>query len=144
MVSVFLGLVYANFFEWFAHKYIFHKCGKKKNSIVGFHWRDHHKTSRKNAFEDKKTSTSEIVWLLFALLLHLPTYFLSPLFFATLIFCSMWYYLVHQYAHNHPQWAKKYLRWHYDHHMGKDQDKNWNVTYPLCDYLLGTREKYDY
>jgi sterol desaturase/sphingolipid hydroxylase (fatty acid hydroxylase superfamily) len=26
--------------------------------------------------------------------------------------------------------------------MGKDQDSNWCVTFPLFDYILGTRRKY--
>src|SRR5689334_15461952 len=43
-----LGLLYCNFVEWFAHRYILHGLGKKKNSISNFHWHDHHKNARRN------------------------------------------------------------------------------------------------
>jgi sterol desaturase/sphingolipid hydroxylase (fatty acid hydroxylase superfamily) len=43
-----------------------------------------------------------------------------------------------------PEWAKKHLRWHYEHHMGKDQNKNFCVTKPWFDWIMGTRVKYDY
>ena len=39
-------------------------------------------------------------------------------------------------------WARKHLPWHYDHHMGKNSNKNWAVRLPIFDYLLGTREIY--
>ena len=56
----------------------------------------------------------------------------------------MLYLLIHNISHKYPEFSKKYIRWHYDHHMGKNQNKNWCVTYPLADYLLGTRIKYEY
>ncbi len=34
------------------------------------------------------------------------------------------------------------MPWHYDHHMGKDQNSNWCVTHPLFDMVLGTRKEY--
>ena len=45
-------------------------------------------------------------------------------------------------AHLDPEWAREHLPWHYDHHMGRDQNANWCVTYPLFDYVMGTRRKY--
>jgi hypothetical protein len=39
-----------------------------------------------------------------------------------------------------PEWAKKRIPWHYDHHMNTIQDANWCVTRPWFDYLMGTRE----
>jgi sterol desaturase/sphingolipid hydroxylase (fatty acid hydroxylase superfamily) len=52
------------------------------------------------------------------------------------------YYLVHKKSHLDPEWARKHLPWHYDHHMGPNQDANWCVTLPLFDHLMGTREHY--
>ena len=49
------------------------------------------------------------------------------------------YYYLHRRAHLEPEWAKKKLPWHYDHHMNSNQDANWCVTKPWFDYLLGTR-----
>ena len=34
------------------------------------------------------------------------------------------------------------LPWHYDHHMGKNQNANWGVTTDWVDRLAGTRIKY--
>jgi len=33
------------------------------------------------------------------------------------------------------------MPWHYDHHMGKNQDSNWGVTVEWVDKLFNTREK---
>ena len=41
-----------------------------------------------------------------------------------------------------PEWARENLPWHYDHHMGPNQDANWCVTRPWFDDLMGTREPY--
>ena len=37
---------------------------------------------------------------------------------------------------------RRWAPWHYDHHMGKNQDANWCVTFPLWDHILGTRIHY--
>lgn len=34
------------------------------------------------------------------------------------------------------------MPWHYDHHMGPNQHKNWCVTKPWFDVIMGTRERY--
>ena len=40
--------------------------------------------------------------------------------------------------------GKQHLPWHYDHHMGRDQNANWCVTHPLFDNVMGTRKIYTY
>ena len=40
------------------------------------------------------------------------------------------------------EWAKKNIPWHYEHHMGNNQDANWGVTNSFWDLLIGTRVKY--
>ena len=52
------------------------------------------------------------------------------------------YWRVHKKAHEDPAWAREHLPWHYDHHMGPNQDANWCVTRPWFDILMGTREPY--
>jgi len=49
---------------------------------------------------------------------------------------------MHQKAHQDVEWAKKYMPWHYDHHMGRNQHANWGVTTAFWDLIMGTREKY--
>ena len=64
-----------------------------------------------------------------------------PAFFLGVLCGGFRYYFVHKKAHLNPEWAKEKLPWHYEHHMGKNQDSNWCVTFPLWDYILGTRQK---
>ena len=79
---------------------------------------------------------------LFALsVLHAPLFFISPGFTLGVWFSIVAYYNLHKMSHIWPGWAKKWMPWHYDHHMGKNQDANWCVTFPLWDVIMRTREK---
>ena len=148
------GIVYVQFLEWFLHKYVLHGAllGKKPYSLLGFHWRSHHRSARITKFYDKDyeswprwdASGKELAALLFLALIHVPVYYISSVFFYTLISGAFTYYIVHRYSHLHPEWAMKWLPWHFDHHMGTNQDANWGVTTPLFDYLFATRIKYQY
>jgi sterol desaturase/sphingolipid hydroxylase (fatty acid hydroxylase superfamily) len=138
------GLLLANLMEWAIHKYFLHNLGKKKASLFWFHWGAHHREARKNNFIDSKVSPREIVGVFLLCLLTSPIIFISPIFYTGMFMYAMVYLLVHNYAHRNPDWCYKYMRWHYDHHMGKDQDKNWCIVVPFSDFLLGTRRKYDY
>jgi sterol desaturase/sphingolipid hydroxylase (fatty acid hydroxylase superfamily) len=52
------------------------------------------------------------------------------------------YRRVHRRAHIDPEWGRTHLPWHYDHHMGPNQHKNWGVTFEWFDRLRGTRVPY--
>jgi sterol desaturase/sphingolipid hydroxylase (fatty acid hydroxylase superfamily) len=52
------------------------------------------------------------------------------------------YFYMHQKSHRDVEWGKKHIPWHYDHHMGKNQDANWGVTTAIWDLIMGTREKH--
>ena len=49
---------------------------------------------------------------------------------------------IHKKSHLDPEWAKKNVPWHYDHHMGPDQNKNFGVRTDFFDRLFGTRREY--
>jgi len=147
VAQVVLGLLYANASEWFAHKYVFHVLGRKRKSIFSFHWRRHHRLSRTNNFFDEDYekpwgSGKEMLGLLFSVVIHIPLLFVVPIFTCTLFYGAFNYYHKHRKSHLEPEWAKKHLRWHYEHHMGRDQNKNFCVTRPWFDYVMGTRRKY--
>ena len=140
------GYMYATWLEWGIHKYILHGWGKNKDSWFNFHWHSHHKSCRKNGNIDESYNKflhhsvrREIFGLFFLLVLHMPIYFVMPYFFYTLVFCSARYFYMHQKSHRDVEWGKKNIPWHYDHHMGKDQDMNWGVTTPIWDIILDTR-----
>ena len=145
-ISVIAGYLYATWLEWVLHKYVLHKLGKKKNSWFSFHWSDHHQTCRKNDNKDEAYNkflptvvSREILGLYALLIFHLPLYIISPWFYYTLIASATRYFYVHQKAHRDVEWGKKSVPWHYEHHMGRNQETNWGVTTPLWDYILNTR-----
>lgn len=151
LLQVILGLLYGNFVEWVAHKYVLHRLGKNKNSPFAFHWHEHHRKSRLEKFYDddyekpiwnwnargKEAAGLGLLWLT-----HCWLFFFFPVFAITITYCVFNYYFTHKWAHQKPEWAKKHLRWHWEHHMGKNQEANFCVTQPWCDYLLGTRIHY--
>ena len=110
----------------------------------------HHRKSRKNNFYDddyekswtSAGSRSEIMGLILLALLHSPIFPVLPVLYLGILFGGFRYYFVHKKSHLDPEWAKKNVPWHHDHHMGKNQDANWGVTTDWVDRLLGTRIKH--
>ena len=152
MIGIPLGLLYTNLNEWLIHKHLLHGQGRKKTSFWSFHWHEHHNRVRKNemldeAYREKPfrkwdAHTKEIVSLMAGAAVVAPLLPIAPFFTLTCWWGAANYYRVHKKAHLDPQWAKEHLPWHYDHHMGPNQDANWCVSHPFFDYMLGTREEY--
>lgn len=145
VVGVLLGLLYGNFVEWFGHKYVLHGLGKKKSSLWSFHFHEHHKLVRQHNGGDPQYlnvtfKSPELRALSILTAIHLPLFFFFPAFTGTLVVHAIMYYTLHRKSHLDPMWAKKYLPWHYDHHMHY-QNHNWCVTFPLFDHIFGTRKK---
>lgn len=151
MIGIPLGLAWANVSEWLTHKYLLHGAGLRKDAVFAYHFHDHHRTVRTHAGADPgyqeplrgwNPQTKEVVGLAAAAALYVPLLPVAPFFTATM-WWSIWnYYQVHKRAHLDPAWAREHLPWHYDHHMGPDQHKNWCVTRPWFDLVMGTREVY--
>ena len=134
-------MMYGSMVEWLVHKIAFHRWGKNKNSMFAFHLRDHHVKSIKDNFYDPKVSALEWAGTLFLIGVHIPLYFLNPWFYLGASIYAVLFAVVHNYSHKYPEWAKKWVPWHYDHHM-KYQNDNMNVVLPIFDYVMGTRKKY--
>jgi sterol desaturase/sphingolipid hydroxylase (fatty acid hydroxylase superfamily) len=66
----------------------------------------------------------------------------APFFVGTMWYSAANYYVKHRRSHLDVEWAKEHLPWHYDHHMGPNQNANWCVTHPFFDHVMGTREPY--
>jgi sterol desaturase/sphingolipid hydroxylase (fatty acid hydroxylase superfamily) len=146
-----LGMLAANGVEWLVHKHVLHGLGKKRESFWAFHWHEHHRASRQNGHLDPHYSRSVFGWhaqgkeaaaLVAGGALLLPVLPIAPLFTLTMWGCGVNYWRVHRRAHQDPEWAKEHLPWHYDHHMGPQQDANWCVTKPWFDHIMGTRVPY--
>lgn len=153
MLGIPLGLLYANAGEWVIHRFVLHGLGKKKTSFWNFHWGEHHRASRKHDFRDPDYERSvfgahaqgkEALAVVGLMVAHAPLLPVAPLFTATVWYSALNYLYTHKRSHLDPAWAKEHLKHHYDHHMGLDQDKNWCVTRPWFDHLMGTRVDYEY
>ena len=152
MIGFPVGILVSNAFEWYAHKYVLHGTrtpeGRKspRPTSMKSHWA-HHKLVRTGGFHDEgylegyqnwrtKNEVNSLLALCAATSLALPV---APFFTLGTWYSAGNYFYKHRKAHLNPEWAKKHLPWHYDHHMNANQDANWCVTRPWFDYLMGTR-----
>ena len=139
MIGFILGIVYASFLEWWIHKILFHKYGKKRDSWFSFHLRGHHATAKKNNFLDPKFSFREAYGLCLLGFIHIPTCYVSPFFFCATVSYAIAFFVLHNYGHQYPEWAQKYQRWHWKHHM-ENPNENWNVVLPIADWIMKTNK----
>ncbi len=144
---VFAGIAIGMFIEWVAHKYLLHNFSKRIFSYS--HFSVHHKNCRKNGNYDPdyeqfppKTMDSglnEIVLLTSGIVALLPIVLISAWMWVGLVLHALVYYYIHRKCHIDVEWGKKWFPWHYEHHMGKNQNANWGVTNPVFDWLFRTR-----
>lgn len=111
------------------------------------HWA-HHREVRKQGFSDDcyvegldnwRTRNELMSLAVAAGVLSVVFYPFSKGMALAAIYSAGNYYYVHRRAHLEPDWAKRTIPWHYDHHMNSNQDANWCVTRPWFDYVMGTR-----
>jgi sterol desaturase/sphingolipid hydroxylase (fatty acid hydroxylase superfamily) len=142
------GIVLGSLIEWCAHKYLLHNF--RKRIFSHSHFSVHHRNCRKNDFYDADYECfppksfdgglMELALLASAVVVALPLAFVSFwLWFGLLAHAALYYY-VHRKCHIDVEWGKKWLPWHYEHHMGAEQNANWGVTNPVFDHLFGTRK----
>lgn len=151
MIGIPIALAAFNAGEWVMHRYVLHGLGKSRRSFFAYHFHEHHREARQNGGYDTfyhrsllgwHPQTKEALGLAALGALHLPLAPVAPFYTATVLYSLVRYYRVHRRAHLDPAWARHNLTWHYDHHMGPDQEANWCVTQPWFDYLMGTRVRY--
>ena len=110
-----------------------------------FHWK-HHKIARKNGNLDPdykmKLWQNETKIGVAAMVMHAPLLLYFPAFTITVLIYAFIYLVLHRKSHQHIEFFKKWLPWHYEHHMGRNQNANWCVICPLMDHVMGTREKW--
>lgn len=148
-----IALIFANGFEWYAHKYLLHgvpRQGQPRYSPVPTtmksHWA-HHKLVRTQGYYDEgyvegwsNWRTRNEIKSLLALTAGTTLLFpVAPFFTLGTYYAAGRYFYVHRRSHIDPEWGKKAIPWHYDHHMNSNQDANWCVTRPWFDYIMGTR-----
>ena len=151
MIGIPLGLIYANAGEWLIHKYLLHGRGRDPKSWWSFHIHEHHLASANLDMRDPAydrwrwrwdAQTREAAALALAAAVQIPLLPVAPFFAGAVLYSIANYYRVHKKAHLDPAWAREHLPWHVDHHMGPDPEKNWCVTKPWFDDIMGTRERW--
>ena len=146
-----IAWLYGLFFEYAVHRWILHGFGKKRDSILSFHFHEHHSLARRRNMHDEgylakgfypNSKTKEIIALVVAFFIHIPIAVIFP-WAGLAVFVSMLsYYRVHSKSHKNVEWARFVLPWHYDHHMGPNQNKNFGVRTDFFDRVFKTRKKY--
>ena len=142
MLGFVLGFLYGSILEYVIHRYVFHKLGKKKNSIFSYHVRGDHRLAAKNNFIDLTMSKVEFYGLIALVAIHLPVLYISFGFWLGVTLFAIAFKILHGIQHAYPEFTKKYMTWHWDHHM-TSPNKNFGVVVPWVDYLFLTRKKYD-
>ena len=142
MIGFLLGFMYGSLLEYLIHDHLFHRMGKKKDSIFSYHLKGHHRLAKKNGFVGLTLSIVEFYGLLLLIAIHLPLIYISFGFWFGVTLYAMAFKILHGVQHAYPDFTKKYMKWHWDHHM-KNPNKNFGVVVPWMDYLFGTRKKYD-
>jgi len=144
VLQVAIAWAYSHVLEYCLHRWLLHN--RKRKQWFKTHFGDHHKIARKNMMLDSKshepiqiTGDPEIKGLIALGVLHAPISIWYPFAYVTLVLAAITYFLVHRRAHQDFRWGREHLPWHYDHHMGKDQNVNWGVRLPWVDIVLGTR-----
>ena len=82
----------------------------------------------------------EIKGLALLALIHSPIAIWFPWAYLILAYSTVAYFLVHRRSHQDFRWARNYVPWHYDHHVGPNQNMNWGVRLPWVDWIVGTRQ----
>src|SRR5690606_14693975 len=104
-----------------------------------YHWKRHHRNARRHGNYDpdfdvpiarSQAQRVEVTGLAIFAALHLPLLPIAPFFTGAVLYGLVNYHRRHKRAHADPRWAREHLPWHYDHHMGPDQHKNWCVSRP--------------
>ena len=141
MFGFIVGFLYGSLLEYLIHRYVFHKLGRKKKSLWSYHLKGHHVLSRKNNFMDLTESNIESIGMFLLILIHVPLFLLNFGAWLGVTLYALAFKYLHGYQHKHPEFTKKYMKWHWEHHM-KDPNKNFGVVVPWMDYFFGTRKKY--
>ncbi len=137
-----MGFLYANFLDWGVHVLLHKPKGKSR---FKFHWK-HHGIARRNNNKDPdyklKIWHNETILTSLGVLAHLPLLWVWAPFAFTAMIYGVVYMFLHRMTHTYVDFFKRWMPWHYEHHMGKNQNANWCVICPLMDHLMGTRDKW--
>lgn len=151
---IFLSIIILSFMEWLLHRYVMHRehwiSRISFRNHAHYHHREFFDTFNKEENEVGKQFNMKMDAMenfIFGTPIWIVAYLLSPAFcytlFAVFIFQQMTWNLAHVEMHNP---TSRWVRWfpyftfieeyHWLHH--KYPGKNYNVVFPIFDYIMGT------
>ncbi len=149
VIQILTAWIYSHFLEYCLHRFALHNNSFLLKPLFKIHFSDHHRCARADLMVDNDYHSpasfifhKEALILMALCALHIPVALSLPYAFVTVVISACSYFLVHRRAHIDHRWARDNLTWHYDHHMGKDQNCNWGVRLPIFDIIFSTRQYY--
>jgi len=147
-LQVFIAWIYGYILEYSIHRWILHNKSKYTKWAYYNHFICHHGKCRKNNMieskynENKTILNFEIKFGIVLSIVHIPILILFPFSYIVLILSMVSYYYHHRSTHINVLTSRKNMSWHYDHHMGPNQNFNFGIRSDIIDRLLGTRKYY--
>ena len=150
ILLVIAGILWSNFLEWVFHQiplHTMHKLTKDKESLLWFHMIHHKKVTKTNYSDYGEIDKFLIADAISLIILAVIHYFICvtwlglPWLYVGNIIGVFLFAGTHWGSHIYPEIGKKYLSWHYDHHIHYP-DYNHCVSLPIFDILFGTYKKY--
>jgi len=149
VIQILTAWIYSHFLEYCLHRFALHNNSFLLKPLFKIHFSNHHRCARADLMVDNDYHSpasfifhKEALILMALCALHIPVALSLPYAFVTVVISACSYFLVHRRAHIDHRWARDNLTWHYDHHMGKDQNCNWGVRLPIFDIIFSTRQYY--
>ena len=139
-----LGWLYGHLFEYLAHRFILHNH-KLWLRFFQAHFSEHHKLTRRHGMIDPKylmglsRNLREVLILSSIAIIHLPVFFVSVAGYIAILYSLVAYYTIHGLSHSVYGFGRRWVPWHYDHHLGKNPNRNWGVRLPVFDWIFRTR-----
>jgi sterol desaturase/sphingolipid hydroxylase (fatty acid hydroxylase superfamily) len=148
---VVVTIIYCNLLEYLFRRFILCYSFSKKNVLAFFNFNfEHYLKIRRELLYDEffelglyyYVLRKEAICLLTIMLVHFILYllFLPLMSLAFIIFYFSLYYFVHKRIHRCITFGIKYFRWHVEHHVG-EKNKNFNLLFPLFDYIFRSRAR---
>lgn len=157
ILTVPITFFYANLIEWMAHRGPMHRQRRLLKLVYQRHTLLHHSFFTRDQMELDSTRDFKMVLFPPVLLIFFFGLFALPVGLALdafaggnvaalFVITAMSYYLLYEWLHlayhagdRAPRLIAGLRRHHAAHHDPNGMDSNFNITFPICDRLFGTR-----
>lgn len=157
LLTIPLTFLYANLIEWLAHRGPMHRPRRFLRLVYQRHTLLHHAFFTHQAMRLASTRDFKMVLFPPVLLIFFFGLFALPLGLllaalagsnagALFVITALGYYLLYEWLHlgyhlgeRAPRFIEALRRHHQAHHDPENMTRNFNITFPICDRIFGTR-----